>query len=280
MTNFQSFQDDAQHNKPTRQHPSSTKVYNKKDYEQLSGFPINKKPAPSTESTHLDYGELSQERSDTESDFFASASSVDYPNSISSGTSTGSTTPSHVNYISSSSEMEDNHKHQSRPSVDRQLPNNHNVHQRHDLQDMMNDKLNASPIKDDNIEGKESEARTRAKAKPRTTDDSTALPKFGSWDTKNPSSGESYTLIFRRLRDEKKSGALAAPTTMQITHPTEEETVEPLRMESEEFESRHSKDRSKKCNPRGKGRAKTGHGAAHMGPMRWFQCCRPTVLDD
>ena len=33
-----------------------------------------------------------------------------------------------------------------------------------------------------------------------------ALPKFGSWDVNDPSSGESYTMIFSQARKEKQSG--------------------------------------------------------------------------
>ena len=33
-----------------------------------------------------------------------------------------------------------------------------------------------------------------------------ALPKFGSWDVNDPSSAESYTMIFSQARKEKQSG--------------------------------------------------------------------------
>ena len=34
------------------------------------------------------------------------------------------------------------------------------------------------------------------------------LPKFGDWETSNPSAGHEYTVIFKKLRDEKKLGTL------------------------------------------------------------------------
>ena len=36
----------------------------------------------------------------------------------------------------------------------------------------------------------------------------TVLPKFGDWETSNPSAGYEYTVIFKKLRDEKKLGTL------------------------------------------------------------------------
>jgi hypothetical protein len=32
------------------------------------------------------------------------------------------------------------------------------------------------------------------------------LPKFGTWDPKDPTAGEGYTVIFQKLSHEKKSG--------------------------------------------------------------------------
>ncbi|KAF7840574.1 RPM1-interacting protein 4-like [Senna tora] len=33
----------------------------------------------------------------------------------------------------------------------------------------------------------------------------TTIPKFGEWDEKDPQSGESYTIIFRKLKEEKQT---------------------------------------------------------------------------
>ncbi|KAK4793828.1 hypothetical protein SAY86_011822 [Trapa natans] len=32
------------------------------------------------------------------------------------------------------------------------------------------------------------------------------LPKFGEWDVNDPASAEGYTVIFNKVRDEKKMG--------------------------------------------------------------------------
>ncbi|XP_071725706.1 protein NOI4 isoform X2 [Rutidosis leptorrhynchoides] len=32
------------------------------------------------------------------------------------------------------------------------------------------------------------------------------LPKFGDWDVNDPSSGDGFTVIFNKARDEKKTG--------------------------------------------------------------------------
>lgn len=37
-------------------------------------------------------------------------------------------------------------------------------------------------------------------------DEGRPLPKFGEWDVNDPSSAESYTVIFNKARDDKKTG--------------------------------------------------------------------------
>ncbi|XP_029128688.1 protein NOI4-like [Cajanus cajan] len=39
------------------------------------------------------------------------------------------------------------------------------------------------------------------------SDTGRALPKFGEWDVNDPASAEGYTVIFEKVRDEKKTGA-------------------------------------------------------------------------
>ncbi|KAG0468899.1 hypothetical protein HPP92_018227 [Vanilla planifolia] len=34
-----------------------------------------------------------------------------------------------------------------------------------------------------------------------------SLPKFGEWDVNDPSSADSFTVIFNKARDEKKTGS-------------------------------------------------------------------------
>lgn len=41
-----------------------------------------------------------------------------------------------------------------------------------------------------------------------------ALPKFGEWDEKGPSSAEGYTRIFDRVREDKQSGLGQQPDTV------------------------------------------------------------------
>ncbi|KAK8467211.1 hypothetical protein PHAVU_008G279500 [Phaseolus vulgaris] len=38
------------------------------------------------------------------------------------------------------------------------------------------------------------------------SDEGRPLPKFGEWDVNDPSSAESYTVIFNKARDDKKTG--------------------------------------------------------------------------
>lgn len=44
-----------------------------------------------------------------------------------------------------------------------------------------------------------------------TPDDSPAVPKFGDWDESDPASGEGYTQVFDRVREEKQSGTGKVP---------------------------------------------------------------------
>ncbi|XP_019414771.1 PREDICTED: RPM1-interacting protein 4-like [Lupinus angustifolius] len=37
-----------------------------------------------------------------------------------------------------------------------------------------------------------------------------ALPKFGEWDVNDPASGEGFTVIFNKARDEKKLASTSA----------------------------------------------------------------------
>ncbi|KAI3722250.1 hypothetical protein L2E82_33281 [Cichorium intybus] len=41
------------------------------------------------------------------------------------------------------------------------------------------------------------------------------LPKFGEWDEKNPSSGDSFTVIFAKARDEKRANSTGAGETQK-----------------------------------------------------------------
>lgn len=42
-------------------------------------------------------------------------------------------------------------------------------------------------------------------------DRGSAVPKFGEWDEKDPSTGEGFTDIFEKVREEKQSGTGNAP---------------------------------------------------------------------
>ncbi|XP_078175886.1 RPM1-interacting protein 4-like isoform X2 [Carex rostrata] len=52
--------------------------------------------------------------------------------------------------------------------------------------------------------------RDRGQEKPERA---SALPKFGEWDEKGPSSAETYTRIFDRVREDKQSGLDQQPDT-------------------------------------------------------------------
>jgi hypothetical protein len=42
-------------------------------------------------------------------------------------------------------------------------------------------------------------------------DRGSAVPKFGEWDEKDPSTGEGFTDIFEKVKEEKLSGSGSAP---------------------------------------------------------------------
>ncbi|ONK56189.1 uncharacterized protein A4U43_C10F5050 [Asparagus officinalis] len=42
-------------------------------------------------------------------------------------------------------------------------------------------------------------------------DKSPAVPRFGDWDENNPSSGEGFTGIFEKVREEKQNGSAKVP---------------------------------------------------------------------
>uniref|UniRef100_A0A0A9F9X9 RIN4 pathogenic type III effector avirulence factor Avr cleavage site domain-containing protein n=1 Tax=Arundo donax TaxID=35708 RepID=A0A0A9F9X9_ARUDO len=50
-----------------------------------------------------------------------------------------------------------------------------------------------------------------------TPDRGSAVPKFGEWDEKDPSTGEGFTDIFNKVREEKQSGSGNAPFTTSDT---------------------------------------------------------------
>ncbi|KAI5057978.1 hypothetical protein GOP47_0027993 [Adiantum capillus-veneris] len=218
---------------------------------------------------HVDDVELrSHEPSDGESDLFMTTSSVDYTNSLSSVSSTSSSAQSSAKYNASLTDMESDHhqQHQShsyhhdrprrhhRPHRDGHHKHHHDddhlqlsdmsslsprnfTENRPDLQTVNEEKSGSESnleLKDksenDSVERKEAPIKLRPKVRSKHIDTPAVLPKFGSWDTKNPSSGEAYTLIFKRLRDEKKSGAV--PVCGSPTHPKSEEVDEPLELES------------------------------------------------
>ena len=49
-------------------------------------------------------------------------------------------------------------------------------------------------------------------------DDSTAVPKFGDWDERNPSSAEGYTHIFNKVHEEKQKVEGTVPA--MVTEPS------------------------------------------------------------
>ena len=65
------------------------------------------------------------------------------------------------------------------------------------------------------------------------------MPKFGDWDASNATSGEGFTVIFNRARDEKKS---------QFTPESTSKPVSPLRGQGDEdlYQNRRSPNVKKK----------------------------------
>ncbi|CAD5181722.1 unnamed protein product [Musa acuminata subsp. malaccensis] len=46
------------------------------------------------------------------------------------------------------------------------------------------------------------------------------LPKFGEWDVNDPASAEGFTVIFKKARDEKKTGSNARETDSPVKEET------------------------------------------------------------
>ncbi|KAL8151024.1 hypothetical protein V2J09_020832 [Rumex salicifolius] len=46
-----------------------------------------------------------------------------------------------------------------------------------------------------------------------------SLPKFGEWDVNNPASGEGFTVLFNKARDEKRTNSSAAANKTPPSQP-------------------------------------------------------------
>ncbi|KAH7298360.1 hypothetical protein KP509_25G039200 [Ceratopteris richardii] len=300
-THLHSFQGEVKQNE---QHfpaaPVSSKLYKKKDFEYLSSFPGYARTIRQCVAIRPAHFELSQGRSDTESDFFTTTSSIDYATSVSSASSVSSLTPKYDKLFASLKEdMEDSNEYQIYQKQDGSFPHGR-YHEEHDLRTTETrtsssedtsekeglQKLN--PGKEDSVlhvdveDGsldkstrltkgtvrvKEAHAKVRAKTKPETSDAPPVLPKFGSWDTKNPSSGDAYTLIFRRLRDEKQAGGIATAVSVSSTNLNEDEEVsEHHKAENKEREPLRSNHHSKKEPSGGKASSKPRQNVSQSGP--------------
>lgn len=309
---------DSKQNTQTRLYPVSARAYKKKDYDYLSTFPRMANPVALRASTQHEDVELSHEQSDIESDVFTTTSSINEATSVSSASSTTSSNQSFTKYGSSPlTDMESNPQHQSHshhgPPRRHHRQHHHRQHQEGhhqkvkatndlsalntmentDLQEVDEENsgsglkagskdsksdLSTSLGENDSVEVKEGQVELRAKVRSRHVNEPAVLPKFGSWDTKNPSSGEAYTLIFRRLRDEKKSGA-GVPVCRSPTHPMAEEPDESPIPESKAKEPLCPKPRTGKDPSRRKLKPTSHHDAAHSR-MRWILCCKTSVADD
>lgn len=61
------------------------------------------------------------------------------------------------------------------------------------------------------------------------------LPKFGEWDVNDPSSAESYTVIFNKARDDKKNcGKCDSPANR---NPRTRPNLDPARTQNVRFSS-------------------------------------------
>ncbi|KAI5057606.1 hypothetical protein GOP47_0027621 [Adiantum capillus-veneris] len=266
----------------------SSRAYNKKDFDYLSTFPRVAHSTALKTSTiqHVDDVELrSHEPSDGESDLFMTTSSVDYTNSLSSSHSYHHDRPRRHHRPHRDGHHKHHHDddHLQLSDMSSLSPRNF-TENRPDLQTVNEEKSGSESnleLKDksenDSVERKEAPIKLRPKVRSKHIDTPAVLPKFGSWDTKNPSSGEAYTLIFKRLRDEKKSGAV--PVCGSPTHPKSEEVDEPLELESKAKEPLCPNSCARKDFSRRKGKT-TSHQEATPYRMRWILCCKTSVLDD
>lgn len=289
-------------------YPVSIRTYKKKDYEYLSTFPRMVHSHSVLRAAQSD-AKLPQERSDCESDL--TTSSVGYTTSISSASSISSV-HSYAKDLIASMDSEGHYQHQHYHQHQHQHQQQQQQ-QQHQHQFLSTETFTHSPqmsmeCADSNVETKGDKlddrssadvnddiagdfpgptekavkvpVRSKSKPKPRPHNTPAVLPKFGSWDTRNPSSGEAYTLIFRRLKDEKESGGLTVCTSP--THSKDEEAVESLSQESKAKETLHSNPEVQKDTSRRKAKGASHQEAAYnrKPATMWNLCCKASVLDD
>eukprot|EP00250_Pteridium_aquilinum_P010344 c19317_g1_i1 orf=278-1219(-) len=286
-----------------RPYPVSTRAYKKKDYDYLSTFPrmaVRTALRPSSSDA-----ELLQVRSDSESNLSTTASSTEFSTSTSSASSTSSA-QSYVKDVIAFVDIENQYQlehHHHRHLLSTQTSTNSPristdcsiSHAEADKFDRLHNRSHAemmdidssgiagdlpSPRQNGSVQVS-APNRAQGKPKPRPpTSTPAVLPKFGSWDTNNPSSGEGYTLIFRRLRDEKKSGGL--PVCGSPIHTETKGTVASFQPEGKAKGSLHSNPQAKKKSSRRKAKGTSPREAAynHKQSSRWTMCCKPSVLND
>ncbi|KAJ7520464.1 hypothetical protein O6H91_19G006900 [Diphasiastrum complanatum] len=85
-----------------------------------------------------------------------------------------------------------------------------------------------------------------------SVDKGAALPKFGAWDAKDPTSGEGFTVIFQKARNEKKSGGPVRIPQLQNETPSRDEDLYPKQLNTNH----------RKSSNRG-----------------WFSCFQPTGVE-
>lgn len=285
-------------------YPVSTRNYKKKDYDYLSNFSRTSHSQAPFSMTRSSAGSL-QERSDCESDLAMTSSSVGFGTSVTSWSSTSSSQSYSKNLVVAREAEENSQHHHHRHQ---QQPQRHQQQHQHDVLNI--EKRALSPRisaecsesgmkrKEDKVDAKDDKSKItgdapsplenatdaqakvpgKLQSKPNSRPNNTpvVLPKFGSWDTKNPPSGDSYTLIFRRLRDEKQSGhppVCTSPTDVS------EEPEERLSQESKPKEPLHLKPLVRKDSTRQKAKYKS-HQKAPKKAMRWNLCCKASALDD
>lgn len=82
-----------------------------------------------------------------------------------------------------------------------------------------------------------SEKRHSESAGTNRTDKGAILPKFGEWDVSDPASGEGYTVIFDKARDEKKTGGAARIPTVGDSAPPVKPGMDSQKMQGSSQES-------------------------------------------
>lgn len=270
-----------------RPYPVSIRAYKKKDYEYISTF--SRTVQAGLRATGSDE-ELLQWRSDCESDYSLKRSSTEYVSSTSFAGSTSSAGGYGKDAMALMEDLENHHyllsaemsSDSAQTTEDGRVSH---VEVKEEKLDNIADLPSSAEETSAQVKAPLRSQVPQARARPRRVDTQqqqpAVLPKFGAWDTRNPSSGEAYTAIFRRLRDEKKSGGLPACASSP-THSKPQGKLESSSTESIAKESHHVKSQVRKSSSRSIAKDASQHEGTNYRkyPLKWSFCCKASVLDD